>query len=411
MNIHDYIFLKQKLQNFILTYIDNDEDSETNYEDLNDYILNNQITTNRKDLYELLKLLSVIINYHHRYHEFSNKISRIFEHLKNDIKQMFSNIEIFNIFKDNLLILPFLFETQIIIFDYHIFHCIIQEVLNENDLFLYNYFSPEIKPFIPTLIEQLTKKEKEPRLIKFDDSNDKDEFDSNQLIQTIIESNSNEISTEFYEKRKKGENDSYIAELIRQDLIYDFIVYINQTNISLSNYIERSIFETNSFLIKNQKVTLIEYAAFFGSIQIFKYLILNKVEINPSLWFYAIHSRNPEIISFLEEKQNKKTDESIVFEWYKEAIKCHHNDIANYIYQQFILNQTDIECCKYYFLYYNYEMISEEFEMNHIVENVIRYDHIKLFEILFNQNQIELELKIISKKYSSFMKLYISIIK
>ena len=69
----------------------------------------------------------------------------------------------------------------------------------------------------------------------------------------------------------KGENDSYRSSLIRQDLIDDFISHVSRTNISLTSKIEPSIFETNQFLIEN-KPTLIEYSAFYGSIQICKYL-------------------------------------------------------------------------------------------------------------------------------------------
>ena len=52
---------------------------------------------------------------------------------------------------------------------------------------------------------------------------------------------------------------------------------------------------------KRKKITLIEYAAFFGSIQIFNYLKLNKISLTPSLWKYAIHGNNAEIIQILEE--------------------------------------------------------------------------------------------------------------
>ena len=50
-----------------------------------------------------------------------------------------------------------------------------------------------------------------------------------------------------------------------------------------------------------KKPTLIEYAAFNGSIQIFQYLKMNKVELNEELWSYAIHSGNAQIIHLLEE--------------------------------------------------------------------------------------------------------------
>ena len=75
-------------------------------------------------------------------------------------------------------------------------------------------------------------------------------------------------------------------------------MYINKTNFSVFNEIEPSIFETNPILM-NENVTLIEYATFYGSIQIVQYLVNNKVELTESLWLYAIHSNNQEMIDFL----------------------------------------------------------------------------------------------------------------
>ena len=51
--------------------------------------------------------------------------------------------------------------------------------------------------------------------------------------------------------------------------------------------------------------TLIEYSTFFGSIQIIQYLKYNKVPLTNSLWLYAIHSNNTEVIHFLEENEIK----------------------------------------------------------------------------------------------------------
>lgn len=51
---------------------------------------------------------------------------------------------------------------------------------------------------------------------------------------------------------------------------------------------------------------------------------MNKVELSPSLWLYAIHGTDEEIIHILEDN-NKKSLYLL-----KEAIKCHHN-INNYI--------------------------------------------------------------------------------
>lgn len=61
---------------------------------------------------------------------------------------------------------------------------------------------------------------------------------------------------------------------------------------------------------------MIEYAIFNGSIQIFQYLKLNNTQLTPSLWFYSIHCKNPEIIHILEENHEsikERIDENTEF--------------------------------------------------------------------------------------------------
>ena len=86
-------------------------------------------------------------------------------------------------------------------------------------------------------------------------------------------------------------------------MIEEFIIYVNKNNYQLDSFIETSHYETNSFLLKAEKVKLIEYASFFGSTQIFKYLYLNGIELSPSLWNFAIHGDDEEMIHILEEEK------------------------------------------------------------------------------------------------------------
>lgn len=59
-----------------------------------------------------------------------------------------------------------------------------------------------------------------------------------------------ENQDEFEKKRKIGENDNELCQLIRNDLIHEFITYVNRNNLQLTEIIEESPFETNSFLLK-----------------------------------------------------------------------------------------------------------------------------------------------------------------
>ena len=144
----------------------------------------------------------------------------------------------------------------------------------------------------------------------------------------------------FEEKCRIGENDSYICKLIRKDLLDDFIVYVNEKNYQLDSTIKPSIYETNDFLLQfNIEMTLIEYAAFFGSIKIFNYLRLNKISMTPSIWNYAIHGNNAEIIQILEENQIELPEEKSYKQLLEESIKCHHNEIAYYIQNSYLENE------------------------------------------------------------------------
>ena len=113
-------------------------------------------------------------------------------------------------------------------------------------------------------------------------------------------------------------------------MIEEFIIYVNKNDLPLSTKVKPSIFETNPFLTEKEP-SLIEYSAFFGSTQIFRYLYLNQINLNTkTFWIYAIHGNNPELIQFLYDNKIIPSDE-IYQICLKEAIKCHHNEMAEYI--------------------------------------------------------------------------------
>ena len=76
----------------------------------------------------------------------------------------------------------------------------------------------------------------------------------------------------------------------------------------MTSTIKESIYETNLFLLKNKNPTIIEYAAFHGSIQIFTFLKINNVSLTSSLWPYSIHGNNDEILYLLEENHINPID-------------------------------------------------------------------------------------------------------
>lgn len=165
---------------------------------------------------------------------------------------------------------------------------------------------------------------------------------------------------------KKKENSEIICKLIQKDLIGEFITYVNKNSYSLKSKINQSVYETNDFLIINgaRGITLIEYAAFYGSIQIFKYLISKDVELTPSLWFYAVHGKDPEIMKILEENESISPDQDTFQLILRETIKCHHINVSNYIFDNYLRdkdeNKIDDDILINSIIYYNFNFIEND---------------------------------------------------
>ena len=381
MEVQEYVDAKKQLYSLVLQFIEDDEEENgEKFTKLVDFIEKYHYAANKEELEDILSLISSIANNHYRNQHFFSNIEKLFLHLENQIKQNVSNTEIYELFKENKRILVFLFEKKIITINDEIIHSMLYKKIT-----YFNYFY--------NIIESLSNDTKRIEITK------KSILDSNPLI---LEN--------FDEKQKKGENDSQICEIIRKDSVVDFITYVNRENISLSSTIVESVFETNLLLL-SKSPTLIEYAAFFGSIQIFQYLNKNGVELNSSLWNYAIHGKNPEIIMILENEQIEPIDSSYL-SCLNEAIKCHHNDIVEYIKLNF-LKSDDIKFDYFndhlYYAYqnHNYEYIltkeKDDDEDERKIETytnlnyfyAAEFNYLELVKLLLKNKNIDINLSII----------------
>ena len=200
------------------------------------------------------------------------------------------------------------------------------------------------------------------------------------------------------EKRLEGENGSRLAFLIRKDLVEEFIILVNQCNISLSNYqIKRSFFETHSRL--SYAVHLIEYAIFFGSIQIFNYLRMSDSKLYDYYFYYAIHSNSPEMISIMEEEnfyhaksnQKNKKEYDDCLNLLKASIRCFHNDVAEYIKDNYfdddVLNLYNI--ISEAIIKNNYAFFPNNFFKKEIMRLSCKYDNVNLFKILLTDEKFK----------------------
>ena len=385
MNSEGYLDAMKDIQENILNFLDEEDNSEENFIILESKFNDKKIKDHSYELLSLLHLISKIGNNHHRFPNFFSKLEQILLIFKEDIKKYFPNSEIFNIFKSNKRILLFLIEQQLIIIDEYIV-----KRITETDKYIESkypqYFQPEILPFI-----------NEKWFPKYENSNIEEEKENENENKNKgngwVEEIKKELPENFYEKRKEGENDSQICELIRNDMITEFIAYVSRNDVSLNSKIKPSIYETNSFLLR-KRFSLIEYSVFFGSIQIFNYLRLEGVELTPSLWLLAIHGQNSEIIHFLEDNHVELKDKSYKQVFY-ESIKCHHNDIANFFINNFLQNgeensqDTINQCLKYQnFAFLKSKSISESSFCN-----LCKYDYCALVDDLLKDIVIDINKK------------------
>ena len=293
MNPQKYLQEMKDFQDSLHNYLESDVSEEKRLEDIKNLIADQKICDDQHKFKSLLHLLLQISNNHNRKHKLMMKIEEIIRYIKTDINKFFTNSQIFTIFKSNKELLLFLLEEKILIFDEFIARRITTDKYIQQKY--PQYFSPEIQPF--------TKENWFPK----------------------IDTAMTDSPESFNEKRKTGENDTSLCQKIQKDLISVFSEFNNEAN----KEIELSIYETNQFLLKKSKITLIEYAAFCGATNIIKFLLHKNIKMPQSIWEYAIHSNNIELIHLLE-NAFVRLDDELCFQCIIEAIKCHHNNLVDY---------------------------------------------------------------------------------
>lgn len=395
MEIQEYLNQKRELQEHLLRFIESGKDyqkeekKDDKKEDKKDdkkedkkglkediKMINfleiqkfREIREIKEELQELLYLIAKISNNHRRNPAFFGKFEQILLHFEPDIKKNFTNSEIFNIFKINKRLLLFLIEKKFIEID----ESIANFIYRKSDTSYRLYFFPEIK-------EHLKKEDSES-------------------IEKELRSQSQDYKSDtFLMKRKIGENDTFLCELIRKDIVEDFISHVNKNNISLTSKIQPSLFETNSFLLKKEP-TIFEYSAFCGSLKIFQCLITNNIEMTSSLWLYSIHGENNGLIHLLEEN-NVLPEDASYLKCLEEAIKCHHTEIAEHIMKKYV-RKEEINHDTFYnnplayaFHFFNYKFISNDnkkFEFFYACQ----FNYIKLVQLFLLTKEIDINTKII----------------
>ena len=145
--------------------------------------------------------------------------------------------------------------------------------------------------------------------------------------------------------------------------------------------------------------SLIEYAAFCGSFQIFNYLYVNHVHITESAWIYAIHGGNIDIIHLLETCKIKPIGNSFL-ECLIESIKAHENEMTSYILKN-LMHKEEIpsEISMQTLKYFNFELIDRKIIDKSIFYDLCEYGYYILVKILLDSGEVDVNLKKISELF------------
>ena len=185
MEIQAYINQNREIYEKLLIFIQSD-DEQDHFNQLIEKINTYNIQKDWEELEQFLQLIVNISNNHHRKPDFFSKIMQILQFLKTDIQLYYTDLEIFDMFKNNKILLLLLIEEKLITIDSNI-----KISIESKGPFYYHYFLPELEKYESEL----------------------------------------ENYEEYEMKRKQGENDSYISNLIRKDLVEDFISHVNRLNL------------------------------------------------------------------------------------------------------------------------------------------------------------------------------------
>lgn len=351
MNAQECLDLMKKIQNNVLKFVNNEDKSEENYQNLVDLLDSHKIHENIQNIKLILLFILQISNYHNRKPNFFDKIDKILKYFAEDIRNNFTNNEIFDFFKSNKRLLLFLLSEELLSFDQTIVNQITKEFKDHNYI---QYFAPEIKPFLDAKTR-----------IHF-----KESFKESQL-------------DDFDEKRRKGENDSYICEIIRNDSIDDFISHVTNTQTPLTSDITESIYESN-FSLVNSKIQIIDYAVFYGAIQIFNYLQTKDVNFTIQTPIFGAHSNNKEIIDSIIEKRSIM---NLEMPFLQDSIKCNHNDIVNYMIEKYKIDDKN-SILSNSIQYYNFVFI-EKIDQS-VFYDLCKYDYCSFVSILMKDKDIDI---------------------
>lgn len=218
----------------------------------------------------------------------------------------------------------------------------------------------------------------------------------------LIENN-NEIccnidANNFKENCLRGENPNLIAHALRNDDIKLLQYHISHSNLDVNMKIPRSIFEISYILY--DEPSLIEYSAFFASLQCFKFLLMQpNIKISDKLSNFAVAGGDYTIIHLIENKNIKFSAEDLNF-----AVQFHQNEVAEYLRDSYqiidVNNESLFTSVTYYNICYFIKHINEVQDINirnkfnsTLLHTAAFYGQYDIVQFLLNIDGIDIDAK------------------
>lgn len=101
MEVQNFIKEMKEINSKLLVYLDKQESSEADYQLIIQLLNDLKIRENKHKLRDVVHIMAEIYSNHHGKQAFYSKLERIFLFLKNDIKQTFSNEDLYNMVKES----------------------------------------------------------------------------------------------------------------------------------------------------------------------------------------------------------------------------------------------------------------------------------------------------------------------
>ena len=120
-----------------------------------------------------------------------------------------------------------------------------------------------------------------------------------------------------------------------------------------------------------------------------------------SIWNYAIHGSNLDVIHLLEKHEIKPEHQSFRSCFY-ESVKCHHNELAHYIKMNLYTNnedETDGNFFMNFSKFYNFNFFINDLKDNYeaIFSFACKYDYMTIVKILLEKRKINLKESLLMK--------------